>query len=1161
MRHHVHLLIGESLTEAAMKLPIMAARQGSATVLPFITTLHLLSDDKGKLSLNRINTVSQPIEGIEGDEISTKLFPEQFAPKNNDEQALESYIFQLQQSVITIDNPGDSPNLLLTITVPLWDEQAVGLAISLTRAAYGSRTHCDVDIIALFDDFYPIINPNPNNTEYDANSIRNTTLAELERLTDCYGEDDFRALKHIVPLQSSNEEGFAIGFDYDATVRVLTEWSLLCVENYNEMIGKIPYDDNNNMLGIGIAALHLDPYYFTQYLMRKAYLYVLNREGVMQENVNVDKIAPIAQRCFKDQALKRDFSQLFEDFWNNKVLPELDNNADHNKVIATLSPKVQKLFNEELFNILQEYIGDESLSLPERKSIMALVLGQDDSQLVGNIFNNKQLNIDDFFREPLKLFVNENNRLKETIIDDDGNKSYNQFLLKTPLNDEGDVLVPIDDIRILKDNMRNSTRYIRQQAKHIDDIKKNIDSADDSELRLTTDGFIFENRTYRLLSHISEKTFEEDYIGHGNLPKAVDLRSFFTPVRDQGKQGACSAFATVAVVEYMLSKIGKSCNLSEAFVYYNARKNAGTEQEDSGMTIHDSIVAAHDKGICNEELCPYDVNAFADEPSQEAIDDGIKRRIATAKNVRLKDNDIQENVELIKSAIADGLPVVVGLTICNSFKTSSGFVLTPSEQELTSNAQGFHAMVVCGYSDTQKFLIVRNSWGNSFGDKGYCYIPYSYLGNKRLCQSAVVITELLTDDHMTTVQPPTDTHKQIDFDQTDASIDYVISSNLLDEERHNLEMLEKRYTGLKEAYSDLLNRLCNQANRQKIAQASVQRLGLEAQAIGDNITKLHNDRQPALKEHKRKTKNNLIKMWIVVFVSLLITGLFAYFDCWRITTICGIITGIEMLIAFLYYPYRKKQLATLDKSFKDEIGRLATLKRNKEYEMGLTKMKMHFAGLFIENGEELRSKLMKRFYAMESFLENLRTWHTQEQGRLSKMDPGVKVPFASVLENNILDSYFDNDPDAVTKEIKLAGFFANYVLNADGIRDFNKKLRSSIANQLFAKLQDFSMTKYVLGQNYSYLPSGNNSLANLVPAMEKRSCLFVQITKLDGTTNSAKYKYIIAHSSNDSERINWQDRYRQYFQLPPMSQNIESKYKMLLVSILPLNHKSLKLLS
>ena len=198
---------------------------------------------------------------------------------------------------------------------------------------------------------------------------------------------------------------------------------------------------------------------------------------------------------------------------------------------------------------------------------------------------------------------------------------------------------------------------------------------------------------------------------------------------------------------------------------------------------------------------------------------------------------------------------------------------------------------------------------------------------------------------------------------------------------------------------------------------------------------------------------------------------------------------------------------------------------------------------------------------MESFLENLRTWHTQEQGRLSKMDPGVKVPFASVLDNNILDSYFDNDPDAVTKEIKLAGFFANYVLNADGIRDFNKKLRSSIANQLFAKLQDFSMTKYVLGQNYSYLPSGNNSLANLVPAMEKRSCLFVQITKLDGATNSAKYKYIIAHSSNDSERINWQDRYRQYFQLPPMSQNIESKYKMLLVSILPLNHKSLKLLS
>ena len=32
-----------------------------------------------------------------------------------------------------------------------------------------------------------------------------------------------------------------------------------------------------------------------------------------------------------------------------------------------------------------------------------------------------------------------------------------------------------------------------------------------------------------------------------------------------------------------------------------------------------------------------------------------------------------------------------------------------------------------GYSDPKGQVIVRNSWAASWGDKGYCYMPYQYL--------------------------------------------------------------------------------------------------------------------------------------------------------------------------------------------------------------------------------------------------------------------------------------------------------------------------------------------------------------------------------------------------------------------------------------------------
>jgi C1A family cysteine protease len=55
---------------------------------------------------------------------------------------------------------------------------------------------------------------------------------------------------------------------------------------------------------------------------------------------------------------------------------------------------------------------------------------------------------------------------------------------------------------------------------------------------------------------------------------------------------------------------------------------------------------------------------------------------------------------------------------------------------------GGHAIVCVGYNDTKKLWIMRNSWGSSWGDKGYFYLPYNYLIDDKLSSDLWIIKQM-----------------------------------------------------------------------------------------------------------------------------------------------------------------------------------------------------------------------------------------------------------------------------------------------------------------------------------------------------------------------------------------------------------------------------------
>jgi len=221
--------------------------------------------------------------------------------------------------------------------------------------------------------------------------------------------------------------------------------------------------------------------------------------------------------------------------------------------------------------------------------------------------------------------------------------------------------------------------------------------------------------SYKLYSSTKYQTEDQ-------LPKKVDLRDQCSPVVDQGQQGSCTANAIVSGLrEYLLIKSGaKLVPLSRAFLYYEERKKEGTVDQDAGAMPVDGMATLKNLGVCPDSQMPYSDTDFTTAPTSQDIIDAAPYKIAEYHAV--------SSPALMKAALAEGHPIVLGFLVYSSFESDNvaktGIVPTPNVNK--EQLLGGHAVLAVGYDDANKWVIVRNSWGKAWGDKGYCYMPYGY---------------------------------------------------------------------------------------------------------------------------------------------------------------------------------------------------------------------------------------------------------------------------------------------------------------------------------------------------------------------------------------------------------------------------------------------------
>lgn len=235
------------------------------------------------------------------------------------------------------------------------------------------------------------------------------------------------------------------------------------------------------------------------------------------------------------------------------------------------------------------------------------------------------------------------------------------------------------------------------------------------------------------------------------IPGSFSLREKMTPPKNQGRRGTCTGFASTGIAEF--HNAGEynqpKLDLSEEYLFRRIKEIdvADYGYRGYGAYLRSGAKALCKFGTCLEKSAPYDGNDTESSwdsfnPTPAMTVEGETYRMASYLQ-------LGRSKEGIKRALfTSQAPLLAGVTLHSSYrqaKTNGGLIPVPKAGE---DVIGGHALVITGYTD--KHIEFKNSWGATWGDKGYIHWPWEAL--EHVYSSIWSFVDLILNPHVLTKQ-------------------------------------------------------------------------------------------------------------------------------------------------------------------------------------------------------------------------------------------------------------------------------------------------------------------------------------------------------------------------------------------------------------------------